>query len=142
MNKILRDFEQFMKQREGAARAYAGGDAEPLSHIATRISPSTYYAPKGGYVAGADDVLSTYERDAALFESGGDSEFEIIQLGANDGIAYWTGFQRARVRMRGSAEPISFNLRVTEVFRNEGDGWKLVHRHADPLASEPGANKE
>jgi ketosteroid isomerase-like protein len=39
--------------------------------------------------------------------------------------------------MQGHREAMPFNLRVTEVFRREGDDWKLVHRHADPLASEP-----
>jgi ketosteroid isomerase-like protein len=26
-----------------------------------------------------------------------------------------------------------WSLRVTQVFKREGDGWRLVHRLADPL---------
>jgi len=79
-------------------------------------------------------VSSTYARSAARFASG-DSSFEILHMGASNGIAYWVGFQRATARLHGKAEASPFNLRVTEVFRREGDGRKLVHRHADSLMS-------
>ena len=138
MNNDLHDFEQFMKRREDAARAYVKGDAVSLSHVAARVSPATFFSPQGGYRQGADNVWTTYEHDARLFESGGDSNFEILQMAASEGVAYWVGFQRATARMRGNTEAIPMNLRVTEVFRREGDEWKLVHRHADSLASEPG----
>jgi ketosteroid isomerase-like protein len=132
----MHDFEQFMKRRDDAARAYVRGDATPLSRIVARGGDATFYAPRGGFVQGADEVFSTYERDAAAFAPGGESSFKILQMGASDGLAYWVGFQRASAHIRGRTEAVPFNLRVTEVFRREGDEWKLVHRHADPLASE------
>lgn len=39
------------------------------------------------------------------------------------------------VQMRGNKDAIPMNLRVTEIFRREDNEWKLVHRHADLLAS-------
>lgn len=142
MNNNLHDFEQFMKRREDAARAYVGGNAVPLGRLVAHVSPATFFGPQGGYCQGADDVWTTYERGAAQFESDGDSSFEILQMVASDSIAYWVGFQRAKARMRGSTEAIPMHLRVTEVFRREGGEWQLVHRHADTLASESEENKK
>jgi ketosteroid isomerase-like protein len=135
VNNDLHDFEQFMRQRDDVARAYVRGDAAPLGHIVTREGQATFFSPQGGYVEGAVDVFSTYQRDAKAFEPGGDSRFEILHLAASDGLAYWVGFQRAIAHISGRTEAVPFNLRVTEVFRREGDDWKLIHRHADPLAA-------
>ena len=142
MMNDLHDFEQFMKRRDDAARAYVRGDATPLGRIVARGGDATFFAPRGGYVQGADDVFSTYEHDAVAFAPGGDSSFEILQIAASDGLAYWVGFQRATVHMREHTEAVPFNLRVTEVFRREGDDWKLIHRHADPLAPDAGDHKQ
>ncbi len=70
MNDDLHDFEQFMKRREDAARAYVRGDAAPLGRIVARVSPATFFGPRGGYEQGPDHVYSIYERDAAHFTSG------------------------------------------------------------------------
>src|SRR5689334_11226900 len=131
----LQDFKQFMQQREEAASAYVRGEIEALSHLTTHIGDATFYAPRGGSVHGATEVFATYEHDVHSFAPGGGSTFEILQMNASDGIAYWVGFQRATAYMRGETKAIPFNLRVTEIFRREGTEWKLVHRHADPLVS-------
>lgn len=141
MNNDLQDFEQFMKRREKAAQAYVSGDTAPLSRISAQVLPATFFSPKGDYRQGTDEVSSTYEYDATNFEPGGDTSFEILQMAASNGIAYWVGFQRANARMRGSSEAIPMNLRVTEVFRREGNEWKLVHRHADFLKIESESSK-
>jgi hypothetical protein len=57
-------------------------------------------------------------------------------------LAAWVGFQRATTHMRGRTEAVPFNLRVTEVSRREGDEWKLIHRHADPLTAEAKEQKK
>jgi hypothetical protein len=88
----LHDFEQFMKRREDAARAYVNGDAGPISRISTQSSPATFFHPNGDYEQGAEQVASRYVRDAEHFESGGDSSFEVLQMAASDGIAYWVVF--------------------------------------------------
>jgi ketosteroid isomerase-like protein len=128
------DFRRFMQEREAAARAYVNGDAGPLGRLATRTSPATFFGPRGGSLQGAAEVFAVYESDAGAFEHGGETSFDILQMGAGGGIGYWTGFQRADVRLRGQSAPVAMNLRVTEIFRREEEGWKLVHRHADMLA--------
>jgi hypothetical protein len=138
---LLRNFERFMERREQAARAFVSGEAAPLGRIVAGDLPATFFGPQGGYEQGPDHVYSVYERDAARF-SEGDTNFEILQMAASDGIAYWVGFQRANARLDESAEPIPFDLRVTEVFRREGEEWKLVHRHADALAHGVQENKK
>jgi len=44
-------------------------------------------------------------------------------------------FEYATASVNG-ALPQPYILRVTTVFRREHGGWKIVHRHADPRASE------
>lgn len=136
MSNDLRDFQQFMKRREEAARAYVRGDAAPLGQVVAHESEATFFGPAGGYQQGAAQVFERYERDAKSFQPGGDSHFEILQMAASDGVAYWVGFQRASAQFAGSPKAVEMNLRVTELFRREGDDWKLVHRHADTQASE------
>jgi ketosteroid isomerase-like protein len=142
MNKDQHDFEQFMKQRSEIAFAYINGDAVPLGEIAAHHSPATFFKPSGGYLQSAEAVWSQYERDAANFESGGEGQLVILHMAASDGLAYWVGFQRATAHLRGRSEVVPFNLRVTELFRREGDTWKLIHRHVDPLLSEPEAKQQ
>lgn len=131
------DFEQFMKQREKAATSYINGDAGPLGELAAKESPATFFSPGGGYVQTAEQVRDRYAGDAKNFKAGsGEGHFEILHQGSSGDLGYWVGFQRATTKLAGNPDPVPFNLRITEIFRRENGEWKLIHRHADPLAEE------
>ena len=106
----------------------------PLDAIVPRAGAATFYTPNGGHEQGSATVAARYVADAKMFSAGSRSTLEILQSGASGDVAFWTGFQHAEVRMQGKPEPVAMKLRVTELFRRIDGAWKLVHRHADPLA--------
>jgi ketosteroid isomerase-like protein len=142
MKNNTSSFKQFMRQRAEASEAYVRGNAEPLDAVVTRVSPASFFSPGGGAVNGASKVRSQYKRDAAVFEpdqkpnhnKARKNPFRILHTEDDGRIGYWVGFQTGSVRMRGKTDAVATNLRVTEIFRREGEEWKLIHRHADPLA--------
>ncbi len=135
MTETSRDFEEFMKQRETASTAFVNGDFNPLSQISTQTSPATIFGPKGDCVQDAEKVNDANAKGAKLFKPGSQNTFEVMHMASNENLAYWVGVQRSVVRMQGHQEPVPMDLRVTEIFRREHGLWKLIHRHADRLAS-------
>ena len=125
------DFDQFFAQRTAAAEAYVSGEPTPLDDLVTRRGAATFHSPRGDTVSGADAVAKRYREDAASFEPGGTSRFEVLQKEASGDLAFWTGFQVAQVRLRGQDKPVAMRIRVSETFRRSDGEWKLIHRHAD-----------
>ena len=136
MNNDLHDFKQFMKTREAASRAFVNGDVAPLDSISTHHSPASIFGPMGNCVQGASKVNGANANGSKMFKPGGESRFEIHQIAADGGLAFWAGVQRTTVLMHDNDKASPMDLRVTEIFRRENDEWKLVHRHADALKSE------
>jgi ketosteroid isomerase-like protein len=135
MKQRQKSFDTFLKgERSAAANAYASGNATLVSELSATRDPATFFGPRGGMVAGAKRVIATNERAAKTFALGGRSTFKILQAAAADKLAFWTGIQLAKVRLPGQRGLVPMKLRVTEVFRKEKRGWRLIHRHADTLA--------
>ncbi len=130
----MTDFDAFLEIRRQAAQAYVNGQAGPLDQLVATACPASFFPPRGGHEQGAEWVANIYGRDAAAFLEGGETTLEILHSDSAGDLAYWTGLQHAKVRFNGQDEPVEMRLRVTELFRHEDGAWKLIHRHADPLA--------
>ena len=131
-------FEEFMLQREAASNDYIRGDAATVAAMLTRQDPATFMPPSGAVVEGATAVEEAQVNGAAAFGTGSTGHFEVLNCGSSGDLAFWTGLQVASMHIKGRDEPVAMVLRTTEVFRREDGQWKLVHRHADTMASPRG----
>ena len=84
----------------------------------------------------------TSERWASIgrfFRNGRESSFELVEAYRSGDMVVLAAIERTHVEVGGLAGQ-HWALRVTLVFRKDGDQWRQVHRHADPLA--PGISLE
>ncbi|WP_425099890.1 YybH family protein [Tropicibacter sp. S64] len=126
------NFDDFMKARENAARAYVTGRADLLLDLSAQEGPASFFAPDGAVVTGAASVNDANARGAEHFAPGGTTFFEVLESGSSDEYGYWVGYQAAKVEVDGKAQEM--RLRVTEIFQMGAEGWKLIHRHASPAS--------
>ena len=128
-------FQQFISRRAAASRAYVQGEPTPLGEIVSRRGAATFFGPRGGTVRGAGKVWSRYKRDSGNFDSDSTSSLKTLHQSAGKEIGYWIGIQSAVAHLQGKKTRVPMKLRITEIYRRENLGWKLVHRHADPLVT-------
>lgn len=65
--------------------------------------------------------------------------FETVMQLVTPVLAYTVEIERLEAKVGGGSELSELALRVTCIYRREDDGWKLLHRHADPRVSRQSA---
>ncbi|HSC51282.1 MAG TPA: DUF4440 domain-containing protein [Gaiellaceae bacterium] len=111
------------------------GDAGGFKDLYSRSGDITLGNPFGGFGRGREGVFEQLDRAASYFSDGRAMDFEQIAKAAADEFAYTVEIERVEVKVGGRAEQSEFAARVTSIYRREEDGWKLIHRHADPRVS-------
>ena len=129
------DLTRVMEEYHQALDAFVKGDPEPIKRLLSRKDDVTLANPVGPPVRGWSDVEKATDRAASQGRDGEHTGWETISEYATADLAYSVAIQRSRIKLGGSDEMSSVSLRVTTIFRREGDGWKIVHRHADPITS-------
>lgn len=115
-----------------AAQAYLDGDLRTYASLTQHGADYTLTPPFGGDPRrGFDESDETVAWTARTFR-GGEVAFEVFQTYASGDLAVLVAVERQHGTV-GDVPPQEWSLRLTLVFRRDGDGWHLVHRHADPL---------
>jgi hypothetical protein len=120
---------QLVKRAAEKNAAFMRGDMDrwlDLAHIAPDF---TLMQPFGGPASHGFDASPERLAELARFFKNGETSLEVAQTYASDRLVVLV-MQQAEV---GGLPNQNWSLRVTEVYRNDGSEWQLVHRHADPL---------
>jgi ketosteroid isomerase-like protein len=73
-------------------------------------------------------VKKTWDQVAGV-SSGGNVALVDQRIQLHGDTAIETGVEKGSFKIAG--QPVDVEGRVTNVYRREGDSWKIVHHHAD-----------
>jgi ketosteroid isomerase-like protein len=121
-----------VRQQAEAASAFMRGDMTRYLELIKHADDYTLMAPFGGEPRHGFDESPEYKAELERYFTDGDAELELVQSYASGELAVLVVIERQHGRVGGLPDQ-DWSLRVTLVFRREGAGWQLVHRHADPL---------
>ena len=133
-DSAVRDEEiaDLVQRTADANKALVRGDIDEYISMTRHADDYTLMAPFGGTPTnGFDGSPESRERMARFFKSG-TLEQELVAKYSSGDLAVLVTVERVRAEI-GNLPEQNWSLRVTQVFRHEATGWRLVHRHADPL---------
>jgi ketosteroid isomerase-like protein len=129
------NLELAIEQSHAALGAILKGDPTLYQALYSEADDITLGNPFGPFAGGQQQVKATLARAAAHYRDGEVIEVESIANYVSNDLAVIVEVERSRAKVGGGTEIVSIAVRVTSVFRLEQSNWKLVHRHADPIAT-------
>jgi ketosteroid isomerase-like protein len=126
------DLRDLVELWSAAAQAYMNGDLRTYAWLARHSQDYVLMRPDGGDPRpGFDGSDEAVDWTARTFRAG-TAAVEVFRTYASGDLAVLVAVERQHGDV-GPLPPQEWSMRVTLVFRREGDTWRLVHRHADPL---------
>jgi ketosteroid isomerase-like protein len=132
---VAQDGELPLEEYHRAGREITNGNPEVYKRLYSRREDVTVANPFGPPVRGWSEVSATLDRAAGNYRDGEIVGFENLSTVIAPELAYTVEVESYRARVGGAEELVPVSLRVTTVFRREGDAWKVAHRHADPITA-------
>lgn len=129
------DFDGAVQAFRNALSTYVTGDPKPVLELFSRREDVTLANPLGPPRRGPADVDAAGAAGAAQLRDGSIRGFEEVSRYSTADLGYVVQIERAQARLAGADDISPIALRVTMIFRREGDTWRVAHRHADPVTT-------
>lgn len=127
------EIAKLIKLSEESNAVLMRGDGERYFQMVNLSDDFTLMAPFGGKPSRAPYSPEKREEIGRFFRNGTFSS-EVVQAHGTAHMVVLALIERCTAEI-GGLPMQDWALRVTLVYRREASGWRLVHRHADPLAN-------
>jgi ketosteroid isomerase-like protein len=111
-----------------ALNSMAKGNAGPMADIWSHDETVTTMHPIGGREVGWDQVREPWQQVASL-SAEGQIQLNDQLIRVSGDLAYEVGTEQGQFTLAGEEVPV--DQRVTNIYRRDAGGWKIVHHHAD-----------
>ena len=128
------ELSRVLEQVQTATERMMAGDSGPWKALFSPGDDVLLMGAFGGVFRDHAAIGKRMDGTAQVYRSGERVNVERLATWVGADLACTVELVRHEgVQLAGHA-PTTTAYRVTHVFRHEGDGWKVVLRHADPLA--------
>ena len=123
---------ELIRKSAEANAALMRGDIDRYRRLVPYTNDYTLMAPFGGPPTRAADITDERWEASRRFFRNGTFQQEVIQTYSSADMVVLAVIEHCHVEA-GGLPAQEWPLRVTLVYRREGNDWRLAHRHADPL---------
>jgi ketosteroid isomerase-like protein len=132
---VADDVDELIERYQLGLGEFMKGDPEPVKELFSHKEDVTLANPLGPPAHGWEQVGATIEHAASQFRDGRLVGVEIVEKHVTPEFAYTLWLEHAEGKVSGREDVAPSTLRVTMIYRPEEGGWKVVHRHADPITT-------
>lgn len=115
-----------------ADEALYNGDPEPRIAMWSANEPVTLFSAGGESISGSSDVFAFFHSLATRYSTASNVTFDLEAAEIDRDFAYTVGLERFRASL-GDSSVSARVIRSTQIYRREGNEWKIVHRHGDSI---------
>ena len=128
------DLDQVIEQYHQALDEFSRGNPDPVKEFYSGRDDVAIANPFFPLTRGREQVVARLERSVQNFRDG-QVGFQNVAKWVSGELACIVELEEWKAKVGGREDVTPFTLRVTTLFRAEGGGWKVVHRHADPITT-------
>jgi len=133
--KLPSALEATIAESHEALSKILNGDPSGYAALFADRDDITLGNPFGPFGKGRAAVLKALSNASTKYRDGTVVGVERVAVYGDGKFVVLAEIEHDRAKLGMNAEFAEFAARVTSVYEKDGASWKLVHRHADPIAT-------